>query len=35
MMQEKKAIKILKKDPKFIKIINQIGDYHIKITKKR
>jgi len=35
MMQEKKAIKILKKDPKFIKIINQIGDYHIKITKNR
>jgi DNA-3-methyladenine glycosylase II len=34
-MQEKKAIKILKNDPKFIKIINQIGDYHIKITKNR
>ena len=35
MMQEKKAVRFLKKDPKFTKIINQIGDYNIKITKNR
>ena len=34
-MQEKKAVRFLKKDPKFTKIINQIGDYNIKITKNR
>ena len=35
MMQEKKAVRFLKKDPKFTKIIDQIGDYNIKITKNR
>ena len=31
----KKAIKFLKKDPKFAKIIMQVGDYNVKITKNR
>lgn len=34
-MIDKKAIKFLKKDPKFAKIIMQIGDYNVKITKNR
>jgi DNA-3-methyladenine glycosylase II len=34
-MIDKKAIKFLKKDPKFAKIIMQIGDYDVKITKNR
>ena len=32
-MIDKKAIKFLKKDPKFAKIIMQVGDYNVKITK--
>jgi DNA-3-methyladenine glycosylase II len=35
MFQEKKAIELLRKEPKFTEIINQIGDYHIKLTKNR
>ena len=34
-MIDKKAVKFLKKDPKFAKIIMQIGDYNVKITKNR
>lgn len=34
-MIDKKAIKFLKKDPKFAKTIMQIGDYNVKITKNR
>ena len=34
-MIDKKAIKFLKKDPKFAKIIMQVGDYNVKITKNR
>jgi DNA-3-methyladenine glycosylase II len=34
-MSEKKAIKLLKKDPKFAKIILQVGEYNVKITKNR
>lgn len=34
-MSEKKAIKFLKKDPKFAKIILQVGEYNVKITKNR
>ena len=34
-MIDKKAIKFLKKDPKFAKIIMQVGDYNLKITKNR
>lgn len=34
-MSHKKAIKFLKKDPKFAKIIKQVGDYNVKITKNR
>ena len=34
-MTEKKAIKHLKKDSKFAKIIPQIGEYNVKITKNR
>ena len=34
-MIDKKAIKFLKKDPKFAKIIIQVGDYNVKITKNR
>ena len=32
-MIDKKAVRFLKKDPKFAKIIIQVGDYNIKITK--
>jgi DNA-3-methyladenine glycosylase II len=32
-MIDKKAVKFLKKDPKFAKIIMQVGDYNVKITK--
>ena len=32
-MIDKKAFKFLKKDPKFAKIIMQVGDYNVKITK--
>jgi len=34
-MIDKKAVKFLKKDPKFAKIIMQVGDYNVKITKNR
>jgi len=34
-MLEKKATKFLKKDPKFAKIILQVGEYNVKITKNR
>lgn len=34
-MSEKKAIKFLKKDPKFTKIIAKVGEYNVKITKNR
>jgi len=34
-MTEKKAIKLLIKDPKFSKIIPQVGEYNVKITKNR
>jgi DNA-3-methyladenine glycosylase II len=34
-MSEKKAIRFLKKDPKFTKIIQQVGKYNVKITKNR
>jgi DNA-3-methyladenine glycosylase II len=34
-MMQKKAIKHLKKDSKFAKIIPQIGEYNVKITKNR
>lgn len=34
-MSHKEAIKFLKKDPKFAKIIKQVGDYSVKITKNR
>src|SRR3990170_4753712 len=34
-MIDKKAFKFLKKDPKFAKIIMQVGDYNVKITKNR
>ncbi len=34
-MTEKKAIRHLKKDPKFAKIIPLIGEYNVKITKNR
>lgn len=34
-MSEKKAIKFLKNDPKFAKIILQVGEYNVKITKNR
>ena len=34
-MIDKKAIKFLKKDPKFAKIIMQVGNYNVKITKNR
>jgi len=34
-MLEKKATKFLKKDPKFAKIILQVGKYNVKITKNR
>lgn len=34
-MSEKKAIKLLKKDPKFAKIILQVGEYNVKITRNR
>ena len=34
-MIDKKAVRFLKKDPKFAKIIMQVGDYNIKITKNR
>jgi len=34
-MSEKKAIRFLKKDPKFTKIIQQVGRYNVKITKNR
>jgi len=34
-MSHKEATKYLKKDPKFAKIIKQVGDYNIKITKNR
>ena len=34
-MSEKKAVKFLKKDPKFAKIILQVGKYNVKITKNR
>ena len=34
-MSHKEAIKFLKKDPKFAKIIKQVGDYNVKITKNR
>jgi len=32
-MNNEKAIKFLKKDPKFAKIIKQVGKYNVKITK--
>jgi len=32
-MNEERAIKFLKKDPKFSKIIKQVGKYNVKITK--
>src|SRR3989304_3037696 len=34
-MIDNKAFKFLKKDPKFAKIIMQVGDYNVKITKNR
>jgi len=34
-MSHKKATKFLKKDPKLAKIIKQVGDYNVKITKNR
>jgi len=34
-MIDKKSVKFLKKDPKFAKIIMQVGDYNVKITKNR
>jgi DNA-3-methyladenine glycosylase II len=34
-MTEKKAIRHLKKDPNFAKIIPQVGEYNVKITKNR
>jgi len=34
-MSHKEATKFLKKDPKLAKIINQVGDYNVKITKNR
>ena len=34
-MTEKKAIKHLKQDPKFAKIIPNIGKYNVKLTKNR
>ena len=34
-MSEKKAVKFLIKDPKFSKIIPQVGEYNVKITKNR
>lgn len=34
-MIDKKAVRFLKKDPKFAKIIMQVGDYNVKITKNR
>jgi len=34
-MSEKKAIRFLKKDPKFTKIIQQVGKYNVKITRNR
>jgi len=34
-MIDKKAIKFLKKDPRLAKIIMQVGDYNVKITKNR
>lgn len=34
-MSHKEATKFLKKDPKFAKIIKQVGDYSVKITKNR
>ncbi len=34
-MSHKEATKFLKKDPKLAKIIKQVGDYNVKITKNR
>ena len=34
-MSHEEATKFLKKDPKFAKIIKQVGDYNVKITKNR
>ncbi len=34
-MSHKEAIKFLKKDPKLAKIIKQVGDFNVKITKNR
>jgi DNA-3-methyladenine glycosylase II len=34
-MSHKEATKFLKKDPKFAKIISQVGEYNVKITKNR
>jgi DNA-3-methyladenine glycosylase II len=34
-MSEKKAIKYLKKNPKFAKIITLVGEYNVKITRNR
>ena len=34
-MIDKKTVRFLKKDPKFAKIIMQVGDYNVKITKNR
>ena len=34
-MSHNEAIEFLKKDPKLVKIINQVGDYNLKITKNR
>ena len=35
MKQEKTALRFLKKDPEISKIISQVGDYNIRITKNR
>ena len=34
-MSHKEATKFLKRDPKFAKIISQVGEYNVKITKNR
>lgn len=34
-MSHNEAIEFLKKDPKLVKIINQVGDYNLKIAKNR